>query len=51
MDHDHGIRFDFSEAFAPESLSERLRRLADIAEVDGLEADVFLNSKSSHPTW
>eukprot|EP00434_Breviolum_minutum_P001392 symbB.v1.2.001223.t2/scaffold66.1/size357995/26 len=39
MDHDHGIRFDFSEAFAPESLSQRLRRLADIAEVDGLEAD------------
>eukprot|EP00438_Fugacium_kawagutii_P000039 Skav208225 [mRNA] locus=scaffold3686:130482:134675:- [translate_table: standard] len=37
-----GLRFDLSAPFAPVSLPQRLRRLADIAEADALDVDAWL---------
>ena len=42
---EHGLRLDISAPFAPESLSQRLLRLSQIAEAEAFEVDVWFVCK------
>ena len=48
---EHGLRLDISAPFAPESLSQRLLRLSQIAEAEALEVDVWFVCKSGEIYW